>query len=530
MPMTTNELPIYAPIFENETFDPIGQRIQEYGLNQPDKVALYDQGRSVTWRELVGQVNAIANRLRAAGLQVGDKVAGLSENSAEYVALYLGTLAAGGCMVPLSGMASEETLELMINDCDARFLFVSARNRALVESFRRRLPNIGSQAQIALDFEDWDWRSLHDWIGDASREFTPVALTLDDPFNIIYSSGTTGTPKGILHDYRFRSRQIKRISAYGLDGSAINLVSTPLYSNTTLVSVLPTLFNGGTLVLMPKFDARQFLELSQQHRVTLAMLVPVQYERLLAVPDFDSYDLSSYQLKLSTSAPLHSHVIREVMQRWPGNLREMYGLTEGGISAGLDCGAHPDKWDSVGQPTEGAEIRIIDEEGRELPQGEIGEIVGRAGAMMQGYYKQPELTREMLWYSPDGKVFYRSGDMGRFDEDRFLYVLDRRKDMIISGGFNIYAVDLEKVLLEHPSVEDAAVIGIPSAQWGETPLGLVVRRDAALTEAELLDWANSRLGKSQRLSGIEFRDELPRSTIGKVLKRELRAPYWEKRG
>ena len=134
----------------------------------------------------------------------------------------------------------------------------------------------------------------------------------------------------------------------------------------------------------------------------------------------------------------------------------------------------------------------------------------------------------MLWYSPDGKVFYRSGDMGRFDEDRFLYVLDRRKDMIISGGFNIYAVDLEKVLLEHPSVEDAAVIGIPSAQWGETPLGLVVRRDTSINEAELLAWANERLGKSQRLSGIEFRDELPRSTIGKVLKRELRAPYWEK--
>src|SRR5690606_8304107 len=180
MPTTIQEITVYAPVFENETFDPIGQRIQEYGLNQPDKVALYDQGRSITWRELVDQVNAIANRLRACGLQVGDKVAGLSENSAEYVALYLGTLAAGGCMVPLSGMASEETLELMINDCDARFLFVSARNRKLVEGFRRRLPNIGSQAQIALDFEDWDWRSLHDWIGDASREFTPVALRSEE--------------------------------------------------------------------------------------------------------------------------------------------------------------------------------------------------------------------------------------------------------------------------------------------------------------------------------------------------------------
>jgi len=147
--------------------------------------------------------------------------------------------------------------------------------------------------------------------------------------------------------------------------------------------------------------------------------------------------------------------------------------------------------------------------------------------MMRGYLNRDDLTRELLWQSPEGEWFYRSGDMGRLDEDGFLYVLDRRKDMIISGGFNIYAADLEQVLLQHPAVADAAVIGIPSSQWGETPLGLVVpRTGAAVTEAELLAWANERLGKTQRLSAVEFRSELPRSTIGKVLKRELRAPYW----
>ncbi len=527
MQSSETKLPVYAPTFENEVFVPIGQRIQAYIWTQPDKVALHDGERGIRWAELVHQVNAIANRLRQAGLQVGDKVAGLSENSANYVALYLGVVAAGGCMVPLSGMASGDTLELMINDSGASFLFVSNRNRALTDGFRSRLPTIPASRQIGLDFEDAVWQGFEHWIGDASQDFVPVPLTLDDAFNIIYSSGTTGTPKGILHDHRFRSRQIKRITSYGLDGSEINLVSTPLYSNTTLVSVLPSLFNGATLVLMPKFDAREFLALSQQHRVTVAMLVPVQYERILALPEFDQYDLSSYQLKLSTSAPLHSQVVAEAMRRWPGNLREMYGLTEGGISAGLDCGAYPDKWDSVGQPTEGAEIRIIDEDGHELPQGEIGEVVGRAGAMMRGYHNRPEQTEEILWTSPDGKVFYRSGDMGRFDTDGFLYLLDRRKDMIISGGFNIYAVDLEKVLLAHPAVADATVIGIPSAQWGETPLGLVVRRDDSVAETDLLAWANEQLGKAQRLSGVEFRDELPRSTIGKVLKRELRAPYWE---
>jgi len=197
---------------------------------------------------------------------------------------------------------------------------------------------------------------------------------------LVFLTACTGTPKGILHDYRFRQRQMVRMSRFGLDGDAINLVSTPLYSNTTLVSVLPTLFHGGTLVLMAKFDAHRFLELAEQYQVTHAMLVPVQYQRILAVPDFDRFDLSGFKLKLCTSAPLRADVIAEAMGRWPGNIREVYGLTEGGISTSLDCAAHPDKWDSVGLPTEGAEVRVIDDEGRELPRGETGVRPGKSSA------------------------------------------------------------------------------------------------------------------------------------------------------
>jgi acyl-CoA synthetase (AMP-forming)/AMP-acid ligase II len=216
------------------------------------------------------------------------------------------------------------------------------------------------------------------------------------------------------------------------------------------------------------------------------------------------------------------------MQRWPGNIREVYGLTEGGISTSLDCAAYPNKWDTVGLPTEGAEIRVINEDGKEIPQGEIGEIVGRAISMMRGYINRPEQTREMLWISPEGLTFYRSGDMGRVDDDGFVHILDRKKDMIISGGFNIYAVDLEKVLLSHPAVADVAVIGIPSNQWGETPLALVVRKNGHHeTEDDIREWANLHLGKNQRISAVEFRNELPRSTIGKILKRELRTQYWQ---
>lgn len=525
---TTQHMPVYAPIDSDESMEALGQRIQQLALERPDHIALIDGGTQLSWRALVRRANSIANRLRSAGLERGDPVAGLSENSINYVALYLGTLVAGGCMVPLSGMANGESLALMLNDCGARFLFVSNKNAGLFAGLADKLETLGPEQCIGLDGPGSGLsQDLDSWLGNIGEEARPTPVTLDDPFNIIYSSGTTGTPKGILHDYRFRQRQMVRMSRFGLDGDAINLVSTPMYSNTTLVSMLPTLFYGGTLVLMPKFDARRFLELAEYHRVTHAMLVPVQYQRILADPEFEHFDLSAFQLKLCTSAPLSAKVIREAMERWPGNIREVYGLTEGGISTSLDCAAHPDKWDSVGKPTEGAEVRVIDEEGNELPQGETGEIVGRAISMMRGYINREEQTRSMLWTSPEGQIFYRSGDMGRIDEEGFVYILDRRKDMIISGGFNIFAVDLEKALSAHPAVADVAVIGIPSEQWGETPLGLVVRKPGYTEdEATILEWANGQLGKAQRLAAIEFRTELPRSSIGKVLKRELREPYW----
>ncbi|WP_417518705.1 class I adenylate-forming enzyme family protein [Marinobacter sp.] len=523
-----SDMPVYAPITQNEPMEAIGHRIQAFAFSRPDHPALISEQGTVSWRALLDQTNQIANRLRDAGLQTGDSVAALSENSADYVALYLGVLTAGGCMVPLSGMASAEALNLMLSDCSAQFLFVSRKNQDLLRSFRPGLKGLSGDRIIALDEEgDGIGETLSSWSGHASALPAPAEVTMDDAFNIIYSSGTTGTPKGILHDYRFRQRQMVRMSRFGLDGEAINLVSTPLYSNTTLVSVLPTLFHGGTLVIMAKFDARRFLELAEEHRVTHAMLVPVQYQRILADTEFERFDLSSFKLKLCTSAPLRPEVIADAMARWPGNIREVYGLTEGGISTSLDCAAHPDKWNTVGVPTEGAEVRVIDDAGHELPQGETGELVGRAISMMRGYVNRPEQTREMLWKSPEGDVFYRSGDMGRIDEDGFIHILDRRKDMIISGGFNIYAVDLEKALLAHPAVDDAAVIGIPSEQWGETPLGLVVLKPGHKDSGPaILAWANNKLGKSQRISAIEFREELPRSTIGKILKRELREPYW----
>jgi acyl-CoA synthetase (AMP-forming)/AMP-acid ligase II len=323
-----------------------------------------------------------------------------------------------------------------------------------------------------------------------------------------------------------RWTHVQRASTYGYGSQAVTLISTPLHSNTTLVSFLPALALGGTVVLMARFDAGRYLALAERHRVTHTMLVPVQYQRLLAHPDFARRDLASFRAKFCTSAPFAVELKREVLARWPGGLIEFYGMTEGGGTCVLMCHEHPDKLHTVGRPAPGHDIRVIDETGRELARGAVGEVVGHSPGMMTGYHNRPEATAAAEWFDAEGKRYIRTGDIGRFDDDGFLLLLDRRKDMIISGGFNVYPSDLEAILRAHPDVLEVAVVGMPSAQWGETPVAFVVRASGAAVDADALrEWANAKLGKLQRLAAVRVLDALPRSPIGKILKRELRSRY-----
>ncbi|MDF2367269.1 class I adenylate-forming enzyme family protein [Sneathiella sp.] len=513
---------------ESFPFVHYAERIRAAAAANPSLDVIKCEGETRTWAEFLPRTNMVANMLNSRGLGRGDMVAVLAKSSVEYLEVFLGALQAGLCIVPLSGMASSEQLEVMIRDSGSKLVFASGSTRDLIEPFRGRIDGVAEDGYVAFDFAGEGWTAYEELIKGASTEPLYVDVKETDGFNLIYSSGTTGVPKGIEQSQKMRSQHVLRFEAMGIHAGAVTLVSTAMYSNTTLVALLPTLALGGRIIVMPKFDTEKFLKIAEAEKVTHAMLVPVQYQRILAHPDFDKYDLSSFEVKLSTSAPLREGVKRDIITRWPGKMIEIYGLTEGGIGTALSCTEFPDKLASVGMAGEGTELRLINEAGEELPQGEIGEIVGRSDAMMTGYHGRQDLTDAMIWRSPDGKVFYKSGDMGRFDEDGFLFLLDRKKDMIISGGFNIYAADIEVELAQHEDVADVAVIGIPSEEWGETPLALVVPKEGAgLTEAALKDWVNNRLGKTQRISGVEFRDTLPRSTIGKVMKRELRLPYWE---
>jgi acyl-CoA synthetase (AMP-forming)/AMP-acid ligase II len=485
--------------------------ISEHARERGDKTAVADTEGSFSYAELDAMMDRVAAALEQDGVEQGQSVAIISTSSIAYAAVFLGTLRAGCVAAPLAPSSTPEALAAMIADCGAPIVFVDGDNQAAIADQRV------AAKQIRLDTAEFEA-----WLAPSGTKPRPVTITPADGFNIIYSSGTTGTPKGIVQSHGMRWSHIGRNSAGGY-GDAVTMNSTPLYSNTTLVSFLPTLGWGGTVVLMKKFDARAFLELAEKHRVTHAMLVPVQYQRIMAVPDFDRFDLSAFRFKTSTSAPFSPALKADILARWPGRLVEFYGMTEGGASTGLDCTAFPEKLHTVGQPLPGHDLRLIDDDGNEVAQGETGEVVGRSPAMMTGYHGRKQATAEAEWYDKDGNRFIRHGDIGRFDEDGFLILMDRKKDLIISGGFNIYPVDIEAVLKQHPAVQECTVIGVPSEKWGETPVGFYVPNSGVDASAdEIMAWTNNQLGKTQRLSALHPIDELPRSAIGKVLKRELR--------
>jgi acyl-CoA synthetase (AMP-forming)/AMP-acid ligase II len=505
-------------------FCTLPELIRLHATQRPQHRALVQSERSLDYKALDELADRIAATLQREGVKPGDAIAICATMSIEYAAVFVGALRAGVAVAPLAPSSTAASIATMVADAGAKWFFLDAAVAKEIQPAERQI----HAQRIALDGSDAGL-SLESWL--MALGSTPAAVEIDPsgPFNLIYSSGTTGTPKGIVQSNMMRWRQWQRATAYDYKPDSITIVSTPLYSNTTLVSFLPTLAMGATVVLMAKFDAKGFLELAQKHRATTAMLVPVQYARIMALPEFDRYDLSSFSAKFSTSAPFAAPLKADILKRWPGRLIEYYGMTEGGGTCVLEASKHPGKLHTVGMPAPGHDIRLIDDEGRELPPGSTGEIVGHSEGIMIGYHNQPAKTAEAEWYDPTGKRFIRTGDVGKFDEDGFLVLMDRKKDMIISGGFNIYPSDLEAVLRTHPDVAEAAVVGVPSERWGETPIAFVVpkRRDPQLAKG-LLDWTNGQVGKTQRLAAVELIDALPRSAIGKVLKRELRDAYREK--
>ena len=499
-------------------FATIPQLLRAHAHLQPEQVALIHDGRRILYSTLDQMADRIAAALQRDGLMPRDLVAIAAATTIDYVAIFLGGLRAGVAVAPLPMASGSRALAAMIADTAARKLFLDRAAAAALAD------GVGATTAptIVIDAPG----DLQRWMMEAGSVPKSVDVRADWPFNVIYSSGTTGVPKGIVQPHAFRWSNVQRAVTYGYGPDCVTLLATPLYSNTTLATLFGVIAVGGTAVLMGKFNTDSYLTLAQDCRATHTVLVPVQYQRLLANENFDEYDLSSFRMKFSTGAPFAPALKQQVLERWPGGLMEIYGMTEGGGACMLEAHRHRTKLHTVGTPMLRNEIRLIDAADREVAAGETGEVVGRSPAMMTGYLNQPSKTAEAEWRDSRGERFIRTGDIGRMDGDGFLVLLDRKKDMIISGGFNVYPCDLEAVLREHPAILEAAVVGVASARWGETPVACVVLNDGADMEAAgLTVWANERLGKMQRLAAVRIMTSLPRNAAGKILKGELRDSF-----
>ena len=493
-----------------------------HGRWRGDREAVCCEGERLSWREFVAANHRLAHGLIEAGIAPGDRVGVVMSNGLPMLHALFGTMAAGAVCVPINLSVSNEAMLSMLGDAGIRALMVTDD----------QLPRLrGAELPTSLSLKlcetppDVGWASLQA-LGDGRPEHLPgIAIADDDLVNIIYSSGTTGQPKGIAHSHRGRLDWAYDLAiALRYHGAARTLLTIGLYSNISWVGMLCTLLGGGSLVIQSRFDARAFLDAVRSERVTHTAMVPIQFQRVIEAMGPDD-DVSSMQAMMSCGSPLHEQLKRDIFAAFPCGIIELYGLTEGIITT-LDPEDAEGRWSSVGKPLVGTDICIVDDKGAVAPVGHSGEIVSRGRITMPGYWQRDDANAEAQWVDADGVQWLRSGDIGKLDDQGFLYIVDRKKDMILSGGQNIYPQDIEAVLVRHDDVNDVAVIGAKSSRWGETPVALVVPDDAASFEAAaVLDWANGQLGKQQRLADVLAVDELPRNPNGKILKRELRTRF-----
>lgn len=501
--------------------------IVHHATYSPRSTVLVCDGERLTWSQFELQSRKLANALIARGVKKGDRVCMFMPSSVTGFISMWGIARAGGVIVALNIQLRGDALAQTIDQAAATLLLVDASLRAEMEEAR---PGVTSLADDKIIFSGTGNGSLEALIERGGEQPLTVKITDDDSFTIVYSSGSTGKPKGIEHTHGMRkSFSLALGGTLGIvDRHAVTLITTPLYTNGAWITLAPTIFRGGTVVVAPKFTPEIFLSLIEQERCTHAWIVPTQSVRIVACPEFERFDVSSLKVLFSAGLPLLETTYQELLVKFPGvRLFEAYGMSEGFGTVATPEDFANGKRGSVGKAWFLDDIAILGEKGEELPPNSVGEIAGWSAGMMKGYFNNPELTAESTWTDGKGRKLLRSGDLGYFDEDGFLYVSGRLKDMIKTGGINVFSSDIEAVFIQHPQVREVAVLSIPHAKWGETPLLLAILQEGAtITEAELKEWGNTRLAKFQRVDSVEFREDFERAQYGKPNKAAMREPYW----
>ena len=492
----------------------------------PDKPALVCDDRSLTWSAFNGAMNRLASALIRSGVKKGDRIAVLASSGIEACLAMFGVVKSGAVVVPMSSMLTGEQVQTLLRDSRACGLLVTQDLRHLAVPVPDGPADLDKSRCIGLDFADDRFAGLDDFCDGVAESEPDVSIDATDPFSIMYSSGTTGLPKGVIHTHSARLYfALSNGFELGFDRNARTLLTTALYTAGTWVMMIPTLVCGGTLHIHTRFQAGPLLAALEQEKITHTMVVPSQIGAILDDPGVDTTDFGTLRAMMSAGSPLRLEMKTDLIARLGHKFYELYGFTEG-CSTLLRPEDQLTKPDTVGTAVMGQEILVIDGNDNPLAPGEPGEIVGRGPGLLREYHGRSKETEAAIWHDTRGRSFIRSGDIGTMDEDGFLRIVDRKKDMIISGGLNIYPADIEAVLATHPEIADVSVIGVPDEKWGELPLAVVVPKPGCTPDHDaLLSWINGKVAKHQRCTGIELCNSLPRNALGKVLKRDLRETY-----
>ncbi len=520
-PIATNSLVLGPLLARNARYRPLHTAVV-VAPRTPDEHEV-----RLTSREFDAYVNRLANALASLGVARGDRVATVLANSLELLATYWACAKLGAAAMPLSPMLTATGLASLLADAPPKVVLAASEQIPMLDDVRKRLPFTPAWVLSDAATDDAAGYRAYGALHARASDLAPVTRVFaDDLLTLMYSSGTTGQPKGIQHTHFIRAMYATMFAnSWRMTPESIVLHSGAIVFNGAMLTMFPAFMLGATYVLHRAFDPEAFIATVARERVTHTMLVPSQIISILNAKGFDPARLASLQMIMSVGAPLHKEYKERLNTVLPHRFHELYGLTEGFVTI-LDRDDAERKVGSVGVPPPFYEMRIVGEDGQDLPQGEVGEIVGRGPITMPGYFNRAEQTAQAL---RDGWLF--SGDLGYVDEDGFLYLVDRKKDMIDTGGVKVYPKDIEEIAACHPAIREVAVFGIPHDKWGETPVAAIVLRESASVAAdELKDWINARVAaKYQRLDRVIVMDDFPRNAAGKTLKREMRAPFWEGR-
>lgn len=502
----------------------------------PEREAVIFEGKRFTYAQLQERVFRLADALAGLGVGRGDRVATIQVNCNEHIEALFATAFLDAVYVPLNFRAKKEELTFMINDAEPRTLLVGKRYWPLIDSIRPQLKTVEHIIALEGHYDEW----LHyDTVLEGGRpeERFPQADE-DDLAMLLFTAGTTGFPKGVMLTHNsFTSYILANVEPADPEAEEKNLLTVPLYHVAGVQAVLASVYGGRTLVVQRQFEPKEWMELVQRERVTRAMMVPTMLKMLMDHPEFKNYDLSSLKVITYGAAPMPVSVLRRALQEFPGTrFINAFGQTETAATITMlppedheiDTSAPPEEVEkklrrlsSIGKPLPDVEVRIVDEEGNDVPVGQVGEIVARGPRLMKGYWKREEATRQTI----RGGWLY-TGDLGYMDEDGYIYLAGRAKDFIKRGGEMISPEEVEQVLMSHPAVDDAAVIGVPDEEWGERVRAVVVLKPgASVTEEELIEFCRQRLASFKKPESVVFVEELPRNPMGKVLKRVLREKY-----